>query len=124
MAALPLRGANVGIRSIRTIVAGQTPITAVKTSSVLAAARVMKQHNIGAILGDPYKRRAAAVILGQAYLTGLACVRHNRDAVAQIADTLVERKELYGDEVVDLLNAAGLEAPAIDITDETIWPKL
>jgi CBS domain-containing protein len=46
----PSRGANVAIRSIRTIVAGQTPITAVKTSSVLAAARVMKQHNIGAIL--------------------------------------------------------------------------
>ena len=40
----------MAIRSIRTIVAGQTPITAVKTSSVLAAARVMKQHNVGAIL--------------------------------------------------------------------------
>jgi CBS domain-containing protein len=50
MTGIPLRGANVAIRSIRTIVAGQTPITAVKTSSVLAAARVMKQHNIGAIL--------------------------------------------------------------------------
>jgi CBS domain-containing protein len=50
MEAVPLRGANVAIRSIRTIVAGQTPITAVKTSSVLAAARVMKQHKIGAIL--------------------------------------------------------------------------
>jgi len=46
----PSRGAHVAIRSIRTIVAGQTPITAVKTSSVLAAARVMKQHNVGAIL--------------------------------------------------------------------------
>ena len=40
----------MAIRSIRTIVAGQTPITAVKTSSVLAAARVMEQHNVGAIL--------------------------------------------------------------------------
>ena len=40
----------MAIRSLRTIVAAQTPITAVKTSSVLAAARVMKQHNIGAIL--------------------------------------------------------------------------
>jgi CBS domain-containing protein len=50
MAPDPSRGAHVAIRSIRTIVAGQTPITAVKTSSVLAAARVMKQHNVGAIL--------------------------------------------------------------------------
>jgi CBS domain-containing protein len=40
----------VGIRSIRTIVAGQTPITAGKTVSVVAAARLMKQHNIGALL--------------------------------------------------------------------------
>lgn len=38
------------IRSLRTIVAGQTPITASKTATVLEAARLMKQHNIGALL--------------------------------------------------------------------------
>ena len=38
------------IRSLRSIVEGQTPITAAKTATVLEAARLMKQHNIGALL--------------------------------------------------------------------------
>ena len=38
------------IRSLRTIVAKQRPITAAKTASVLDAARLMKEHNVGALL--------------------------------------------------------------------------
>src|SRR5205814_2057273 len=68
---------------------------------------------IGAALGDRYKRRAAARILGQAYITAYACMRHNREGVARVAETLMERRELYGDEVTELLDAASLEAPAI-----------
>ena len=79
---------------------------------------------IPAILGDPAKRRAAAQILGQAYLTAVCLVRHNREQVLRVAETLVERKELHGDEVVEVLDAANLQAPHIDVTDETIWPKL
>src|SRR4051795_1303962 len=79
---------------------------------------------IAVALGDPAKRRAAAQILGQAYMTALCCVRHNREAVARIADVLVQKKELYGDEVVELLEDSNLEAPVIDILDESIWPKL
>jgi ATP-dependent Zn protease len=75
-------------------------------------------------LGDPAKRRAAAQILGQAYLTAVCCIRDNREAVARVADALVERKELYGDEVVELLEAAAPVAPTIDILDEDIWPKV
>ena len=79
---------------------------------------------IATILMDQSKRRAAARIIGQAYITAFCLIRHNRERVAYIADVLVDRKELYGDEVVELLKSAGLEAPVIDITDETIWPKL
>jgi ATP-dependent Zn protease len=79
---------------------------------------------IAAILGDPQKKRAAAQILGQAYLTAVCLVRHNREQTLRIAETLVERKELHGDEVVEVLDAADLEAPVIDVTDEKIWPKL
>jgi cell division protease FtsH len=79
---------------------------------------------IPAILGDSAKRRAAAAILGQAYLTAVCLIRHNRDQVARVAETLIDRKELHGDEVVEVLDAAGLEAPVIDVTDERIWPKL
>lgn len=38
------------IRSLRSIVADQTPITAPKSASVLEAARTMQEHNIGALL--------------------------------------------------------------------------
>jgi ATP-dependent Zn protease len=79
---------------------------------------------IPAILGDGAKRRAAARILGQAYITAYCLIRHNRDRVREVAETLLARKELHGDEVVNLLDAAKLEAPAIDITDESSWPNL
>ncbi|HEV2220408.1 MAG TPA: CBS domain-containing protein, partial [Casimicrobiaceae bacterium] len=38
------------IRSLRSIVAGQTPITASKTTTVVDAARLMMRHNVGALL--------------------------------------------------------------------------
>ena len=84
----------------------------------------MDSDPIGSVLGDPAKRRAAAQILGQAYLTAVCCVRQNREAVAGVAAALVERKELYGDEVVELLEAADPRPPTIDVLDETIWPKI
>ena len=40
----------MSIRSIRSIVAEQTPIGAAKTTTVVEAARLMKQQNIGALL--------------------------------------------------------------------------
>ncbi len=79
---------------------------------------------IAAVLSDPGKRRAAAQILGQAYITAVCLIRHNREQVLHIAETLIERRELHGDEVVRVLDAAQLEAPAIDLDDESIWPKL
>jgi cell division protease FtsH len=79
---------------------------------------------IAAVFSDPAKRRAAAQIIGQAYITAACCVRHNREAVARVADALVNKRELYGDEVVALLEAADPEPPAIDVLDESIWPKI
>jgi ATP-dependent Zn protease len=79
---------------------------------------------MAAILGDRAKREAAAQILGQAYITALCLIRHNRQQTLRVAETLVERKELHGDEVVEVLDAAGLEAPYIDVNDESMWPKL
>ncbi len=40
----------MAIRSLRSIVQGQTPITVAKTVTVLEAARMMKLQNIGALL--------------------------------------------------------------------------
>ncbi len=80
----------------------------------------MSGDAIASILGA--KGSQAALILGQAYITARCTIRENREAVARIADVLVERKELHGDEVLELLDAANLKAPTIDITDESIWP--
>jgi ATP-dependent Zn protease len=93
---------------------------------IISRSRGMRESGdeIAAILSDPYKRRTAAQIIGQAYITAIAVIRHNRDKVAYIADVLVERKEIFGDEVLELLDGAELEAPTIDINDETLWPKL
>jgi ATP-dependent Zn protease len=76
------------------------------------------------VLSDPWKVKAAARILGQSYLTALCCMRHNRDSIARVAEVLVERRELYGDEIGEMLNAACLEAPEIDLLDDAIWPKV
>jgi hypothetical protein len=76
---------------------------------------------LSAILGDRDKRRGAAQILGQAYVSAYALMAANKPAIEKIAEILSERKELYGDEVVDLLNNVGLERPQIDVRDERTW---
>jgi ATP-dependent Zn protease len=83
------------------------------------------QHDsIAAVLGDPTKRALAAQIIGQAYVNAYNLVAQNRDAVERIAETLIERKELYGDELVDLLNSVGLKEPTVDVSKEEAWPTL
>ena len=89
-----------------------------------ASGGAMSGDVLGAVLGDPTKRRAAAGIIGQCYITALACMRHNREQVAEIAEILVQRKELYGDEVTDVLDRARLQAPPIDVLDDDLWPRL
>jgi hypothetical protein len=85
---------------------------------------IFNDNPLGAVLGDRDKRRAAAQILGQAYVSAYALVATNRDQLERIADTLIERKEMHGDEVVDLLNSVGLTRPGIDLMDDRTWPKV
>jgi len=75
-------------------------------------------------LNDHDKRKAAAQILGQAYVKAYNLVRQNKDAVSKIADVVVARREIYGDELLDLLRSANLTEPTIDYTEEAVWPKL
>jgi hypothetical protein len=49
---------------------------------------------------------------------------HNKDSVEHIANVVIEKKEIYGDELVTLLNGANLQIPAVDLTDESVWPVL
>jgi cell division protease FtsH len=79
---------------------------------------------ISRVLGDPGKRRMAAELLGQAYVAAYATILENREAVEHIADVLVERKEIYGDEVLSLLEECNLRKPAFNELDESSWPKV
>jgi ATP-dependent Zn protease len=79
---------------------------------------------IAAILRDPFKNAVAAQILGQAYVMAVNLVSTNRDAVETIATRLAEKRELYGDELVDLLDAQDFVAPQLDYTKEETWPKM
>jgi cell division protease FtsH len=84
----------------------------------------MMPDPLASILGDREKHRAAAQILGQAYVTAYALMVGNRRPLERIADTLVDRKEMHGDEVVELLAGVGLERPKIDLMDEKTWPTV
>jgi ATP-dependent Zn protease len=75
-------------------------------------------------LNDQDKRRTAAQILGQAYVKAHNLIEHNKDAVSKIADVVVTRREIYGDELLDLLKDAKLTEPQIDYTEEKTWPRL
>jgi cell division protease FtsH len=79
---------------------------------------------IAAILRDPFKNAIAAQILGQAYVIALNLVLENKAAVDTIATHLVERRELYGDELLELLDAQQLVKPELDYTKEETWPRM
>jgi hypothetical protein len=83
------------------------------------------QHDpLAGVLGDPSKRAMAAQLLGQAYVAAHQLVEHNRAGVEKVADVLVERRELHGDEIVNLLESIELEIPQLDPMKEESWPKL
>ena len=73
---------------------------------------------------DRFKRAMAAQIIGQAYFRAYNAMRQNREALEKIADVLVERRELHGDEVVDLLDQVAPKKASVDVLDKACWPKL
>ena len=48
----------------------------------------------------------------------------NREGVEQIAEAVIEKGELYGDELVAVLDNQGLKKPEIDWTREDTWPQI
>jgi ATP-dependent Zn protease len=79
---------------------------------------------LAATLGDPAKRRMVAMLLGQAMIVAYATIVQNKEATERVADKLVEKRELYGDEVVQLLDSVQLRKPAIDVLEESAWPAI
>jgi len=79
---------------------------------------------LAGVLGDRDKRALAAQLLGQAYVTAHLLIEHNKEAIEQIAEALIERKELFGDELVEILEAAKLKIPKVDLTQAKAWPAV
>jgi ATP-dependent Zn protease len=84
----------------------------------------MDHNPIAPVLGDRDKRRMVAQILGQAYIKAHHLIEHNKMQVEQIAEVVIQKKEIYGDELVKLLDGAKLEVPQVDLTEEKAWPTL
>ena len=75
-------------------------------------------------LGDPRKRLYAAQFIGQAFVTAYNLINANKDKIESVADAVIEKKEIYGDDLVRLLDAQNFVKPEIDWTDEETWPKI
>jgi ATP-dependent Zn protease len=73
---------------------------------------------------DPRKRAYAAQFMGEALVTAYNLMIANKDKIQAIADAVVEKKEIYGDDLVRLLDAQEFVKPEIDWTDEACWPAM
>ena len=76
------------------------------------------------ILRAPDKRAMAARIVGQAYLVAYKFAEQNRDAISRVADELVERRELNGDEITELMDSLHMKPAVVDYLEERTWPRL
>ncbi len=79
---------------------------------------------ISGVLSDRDKRATAAQLLGQAYMAAHVLIAQNRDGVERVAEVLVERREMHGDEVVELLDSLELKVSETDLLEESVWPRV
>jgi cell division protease FtsH len=82
------------------------------------------ENPVASVLNDRDKRAIAGQVLGQAYVAAHNLVLANRDAVEKIADVLTARRELFGDELLELLDSQKLTIPEVDLSDEASWPTM
>ena len=79
---------------------------------------------IAGVLSDRDKRQTAAQLLGQAYMAAHVLIAQNRGGVERVAEVLIERREMHGDEVVDLLDSLELTVPETDLLEDAVWPRV
>ena len=75
-------------------------------------------------LHDRSKRPLMARFLGEAFVTAYAFIELNKDAVERIADDLIAKEEIYGNDLVALLDRQNLKKPEIDWTKDETWPRI
>jgi len=79
---------------------------------------------VSSVLGDRFKRAYAAQIIGQSFAIAYNFIVANKAAVERIANEVIEKKEIFGDELVALLDKQGLVKPEIDWSKEESWPRI
>jgi cell division protease FtsH len=79
---------------------------------------------ISGVLSDRDKRQTAAQLLGQAYMAAHVLIQENRAGVERVAEVLIERREMHGDEVVELLDSLALKVPETDLLEDAVWPQV
>jgi hypothetical protein len=84
----------------------------------------MSNDPTASVLQDPRKRAYAAQFIGQAFVTAYNLIRLNKEKIEKVADAVVEQREIYGDDLVRLLDQQNFVKPDIDWTDEEVWPNL
>jgi hypothetical protein len=79
---------------------------------------------IASVLRDPFKVRIAAQFLGQAFVIAYIFVQHNKAAVEKVAEAVLEKQEIFGDDLNRLLDSVELKRPEIDWTKDETWPRI
>ena len=82
------------------------------------------ENPIGTVLSDRDKRAIVGQLVGQAYVAAHNLILANRDAVEHIADVLTARRELFGDELMNLLDESKITIPEVDLSEESSWPTM
>lgn len=75
------------------------------------------------VFEDPGKRRQAAVLLGSALALNYTLMSRCKDGVMHVAERLVEEDEVFGNDLLDLLDEAGLFDPR-EKKGALLWPSL
>jgi ATP-dependent Zn protease len=113
-----LAGTMVGRWGMSPLASDELPRDVLRRMEKLGK-RLLSVGNFGDVQLPPDKRRDEALLLGHAFLIAYATIIKNKDAVRKVAEALVEKKELFGNDVMELLKSVGLEKPA----DEIVWPE-
>ncbi len=85
--------------------------------------RLMNRTNDWQPLGDPRKRAFAAQFIGEAFVTAYNLMLANKEQIETVANEILKEREIYGDDLVKLLDDQHFKRPEIDWTDENCWPK-
>jgi len=89
-----------------------------------SGAGAMHDDQSRAVFSDPDKRTLATEFLGQAFMSAYHLIEHNKEQVERVAEHVIDRKELYGNELIRILDAAKLEIPHVDLTRDEVWPRI